>query len=107
MAFVGGHNGYKCEAILQQDSGVLVLTDYVPNIQFETLVSLPATVHFGNVSHLDLTRLSCSLQEDTAITVERLYDSLNAQLSYRKHLQRQVVFGCAIIESNAHAALIV
>ena len=52
---------YKCEAILQLDSGVLVLTAQVPNIQFETSGPLLATVHFGDVGHLDLAHLAWPL----------------------------------------------
>ena len=52
---------YNCEAILQLDSGVLVLTVQVPNIQFETSGFLLALVHFGDVSYLDLTHLAWPL----------------------------------------------
>ena len=52
---------YKCEAILQLDSGVPVLTACVSNIQFETSGPLLATVHFGDVDHLDLTHLAWPL----------------------------------------------
>ena len=58
MASVGGCKRYKCEAILQLNSGVLLLTAKVPNIQFETSGPLLTTVHFGDVGHLDLTHLA-------------------------------------------------
>ena len=61
MASAGGCNRYKCEAILQSDSGVIALTAQVPNIQFETSGFLLALVHFGDVSHLDLTHLAWPL----------------------------------------------
>ena len=63
MASAGGCKRYKCEAILQLDSGVLVLTVQVPNIQFETSGPLLATVHFSDVGHLDLAHLPWPLQE--------------------------------------------
>ena len=53
MASVGGCNRYKCDAILQLDLGMLVLTAQVPNIQFETSGFLLALVHFSDVGHLD------------------------------------------------------
>ena len=61
MASVGGCNRYKCEVILQKDSGVIVLTAHVTNIQFETSGSLLALVHFGDVGHLDLAHLAWPL----------------------------------------------
>ena len=63
MASAGGCKRYKCEAILQLDSGVLVLTAQVPNIQFETSGPILALVHFSDVGHLDLKHLARPLQE--------------------------------------------
>ena len=75
MASAGGCNRYKCEAILQLDSGVLVLTAQVPDIQLETSGFLLAMVHFGDVGHLDLTHLARPLQEGATDTNVRLYCS--------------------------------
>ena len=75
MASVGGCNRYKCEAILQLESGVLVLTAQVPNIQFETSGFLLALVHFSDVGHLDLIHLAWPLQEGARDTNVRLYCS--------------------------------
>ena len=75
MASAGGCNGYKCEALLQLDSGVLVLTAQVPNVQFETSGPLLALVHFSDVGHLDLTHLAWPLQESARDTNVRLYCS--------------------------------
>ena len=75
MASAGGCKRYKCEAILQLDSGVLVLTAQVPNVQFETSGPLLALVHFSDVDHLDLTHLAWPLQEGARDTNVRLYCS--------------------------------
>ena len=75
MAFAGGCKRYKCEAMLQLDSGVPVLTAQVPNIQFKTSGPLLASVHFGDVGHLDLTYLAWPLQEGARDTNVRLYCS--------------------------------
>ena len=75
MASVGGCKRYKCEAILQLDSGVLVLTAQVRNVQFETSGLLLALVHFSDVGHLDLTHLAWPLQEGARDTNVRLYCS--------------------------------
>ena len=75
MASIGGCNRYKCEAILQQDSGVLVLTAHVPNIHFETSGFLLALVHIRDVGHFDLTHLAWPLQEGARDTNVRLYCS--------------------------------
>ena len=75
MACVGGCKRYKCEAILQLDSGMLVITAQVPNIQFETSGFLLATVHFSDVGHLDLTHLAWPLQEGAKDRKVRLYCS--------------------------------
>ena len=75
MASVGGCNRYKCEAILQEDSGVIVLTAQVPNIQFETSGFLLAMFYFSDVSHLDHTHLAWPLQEGATDTNVRLYCS--------------------------------
>ena len=82
MASAGGCKRYKCEAILQLDSGVLVLTAQVPNIQFETSGPLLATVHFSDVSHLDLTHLAWPLQEGARDTNVRLYCSKTQECLY-------------------------
>ena len=47
----GGCKRYKCEAILQLDTGVLVLTAQIPNVQFETSGPLVALIHFSDVGH--------------------------------------------------------
>ena len=75
MASAGGCKRYKCEAILQLDSGVIVLIAQVPNIQFETSGPLLATVHFGDVGHLNLAHLPWPLQEGARDTNVRLYCS--------------------------------
>ena len=75
MASAGGCKRYKCEAILQLDSGVIVLTAQVPNIQIETSGFLLAMFHFSDVSHLDLTHLAWPLQEGARDTNVRLYCS--------------------------------
>ena len=75
MASVEGCKRYKCEAILQLDSGVLVLTAQVPSIQFETSGPLLATVHFGDVDHLDLAHMAWPLQEGARDTNVKLYCS--------------------------------
>ena len=75
MASVGGCKRYKCEAILQLDSGVLLLTAQVPNIQFETSGPLLATVHFSDVGHLDLAHLAWPLQEGARDTKEGARDT--------------------------------
>ena len=54
---------------------MIVLTAQVPNIQFETSGFLLATVHFGDVGHLDLTHLAWPLQEGAIDTNVRLYSS--------------------------------
>ena len=75
MASVGGCKRYKCEAILQLDSGLLVLTAQVPTVQFETSGPLLVLVHFSDVGHLDLTHLAWPLQEGARYTNVRLYCS--------------------------------
>ena len=82
MASAGGCKRYKCEAILQLDSGVLVLTAQVPSIQFETSGPLLATVHFGDVGHLDLAHLAWPLQEGATDTNVRLYCSKTQECLY-------------------------
>ena len=82
MASAGGCNSYKCEAILQLDSGVLVLPAQVPNIQFETSGPLLATDHFGDVGHLDLIHLAWPLQEGATDTNVRLYCSKTQECLY-------------------------
>ena len=52
-----------------------MLTARVPNIQFETSGPLLATVHFGDVGHLDLSHLAWPLQEGATNINVRLYCS--------------------------------
>ena len=52
-----------------------MLTARVPNIQFETSGPLLATVHFGDVGHLDLSHLAWPLQEGATDINVRLYCS--------------------------------
>ena len=59
-----------------------MLTAHVPNIQFETSGPLLATVHFGDVGHLDLTHLAWPLQEGATDTNVRLYCSKTQQRLY-------------------------